>query len=303
MDSELNRIRLALGRSMIAQARFGEVMAIARRVSQSGQWKDAMQAELLWGTALSLEGSDLEAAAEHLKAAEELCRSEEGTQARKDSASLSMINFELGSVLAQQGDLPQAIAFYQKALAAASESDDTLENRILAYNNLGYHMHLLGDPSAYEFALKGLNLSEEKGFLGLQPYLLSTLGEIALDQQNLEEAERFFSKGLAIAERLAMPERIAGLTANLGLVALQRGNIPLAIHHLSSALGKADSLGTRHLAAQIRLWLAPLLPVKEGRIQLAEARSFAQSSGRTWLLENAIRLEAELAAKTNFENR
>ncbi len=58
----------------------------------------------------------------------------------------------------------------------------------------------------------------------------------------------------------ALPERVAGLTANLGLLAVRRGQGPLAIHRLSTALARADTLGTRHLAAQIRVWLAPLLP-------------------------------------------
>ena len=88
-----------------------------------------------------------------------------------------------------------------------------------------------------------------------------------------------------------MPERVAGLTANLGLVAEQRGQNELAIHRFSTALALADSLGTRHLAAQIRLWLAPLLPPVEGRLRLAEARAIAESSGRLRLLEEASRLE------------
>ena len=103
-------------------------------------------------------------------------------------------------------------------------------------------------------------------------------------------AEQSFAEGLALAEQLSLPERMAGLTANLGLVAAQTGQTALAIHRLSTALARADALGTVHLAAQIRLWLVPLLPRPEARAMLAEARAMAESGGRKRLLEEAERL-------------
>ena len=126
-----------------------------------------------------------------------------------------------------------------------------------------------------------------------KPYLLSTLGEIALAANDLDLAERYFTEGLALAEQLSMPERRAGLIANLGLLAHARGQNDLAIHHLSTALARADALGTRHLAAQIRLWLAPLLPIAQAHTYLAEVRAFAQSSGRQRLLEAVRQLEKD----------
>ena len=139
-----------------------------------------------------------------------------------------------------------------------------LDRLVLAHNNLAYHLHLLHDPEAAEHARLGMRLAQERGILWLQPYLYSTLGEIALAAGDLETAERNFSEGLAVAERHVIPERIAGLTANLGLVAIRRGQTALAIHRLSTALARADAAGTQHLAAQIRLWLAPLLPPSRG---------------------------------------
>jgi tetratricopeptide (TPR) repeat protein len=296
-------IRLALARSLLTQARFADVIHLAQQVLQSGPRRLAREAELMWGTALSIEGSDLEGAAEHLKAAEEICMGKDGEQRPEESSedlvTLSQIRFELGSVLAQQGDLRQAVALYRQSLEAASQEDtgELIERRILSYNNLAYHLLLLGDASAGEYAEAGLRLAREKGILGLQPYLLSTLGEITFARQDLDEAERYFTQGLSLAERLSMPERIAGLTANLGLVASQRGQTSLAIHRLSTALGQADSLGTLHLAAQIRLWLVPLLPPAEAHSRLGEARAIAESSGRKRLVEEADRLKTNLNLK------
>jgi tetratricopeptide (TPR) repeat protein len=151
---------------------------------------------------------------------------------------------------------------------------------------------LLGDSTALAHAEKGLQLAQENGVLAFQPYLLSTLGEIKLAQNDVDAAERHFTEALSLAEQFAIPERLAGLTANLGLVALRRGQTTLAIHRLSTALARAEALGTRHLTAKIHLWLAPLLPPTERQIHVAAARAIAESTGRRLLLEEVQQLES-----------
>ena len=292
-DEELAvKIQFLLAQSLLPQARFSEAIALAHQVCLNELPESVIDAELIWGTALSLEGSDLAEAEKHLQAADAAWA--EGFS--KDYSKLAQIKFELGSVAAQRGDLPQAIALYHESLAAASQSEneDAFERLILAHNNLAYHMLLAGDPAALTYVQAGLRLAEEKGNVSLKTYLLSTLGEIKLLGKDFEQAEQFFNEGLAIAERLSIPERVAGLTANLGLVAVQRGHTSLAIYRLSKALSLADTLGTRHLAAQVRLWLAPLLPPAEARARLSEARAIVESSGRRRLLDEVIRLEQDL---------
>jgi DNA-binding SARP family transcriptional activator/predicted ATPase len=286
--SAADAARLLLARALLAQARFAEAIELAQRVRASDNPATNVGAELSWGTFLSIEGVDLAGAAEHLHNAAALCA------AQADPATLAQIFFELGSVAAQQGDLPRAIERYHEALAVAQQSPAALWFQILAQNNLAYHMHLLGDASASEYARQGLALARATGVISAQPFLLSTLVELALAQGDLEAAEARFAEGLELAERLQVPERIAGLTANLGLLALRRGHQSLAIHRLSTALAHADKLGTQHLAAQIRLWLAPLLPPHEARARLAEARAIAESGGRRRLLEEIERLEAQI---------
>jgi DNA-binding SARP family transcriptional activator len=277
--------RLALARSLIPQGRYSEVIDLVRPLDRSAEPTEAATALFLWGTALSIEGADLPGAAERLHAAEALLRTRPGGG---DPGTLAQIRFELGSVAAQQGDLPQAILAYQSAMQIAdaalpepANSDSALTWRVLARNNLAYHIHLQGDlVTASAFARDGLALAEQLGLLSLQPYLHSTAGEIALAQGDLTTAERHFTAGLILAEQIGVPERIAGLTANLGRVAAQRGQQPLAVHLLSTAQARADALGTRHLAAQVRLWLAPLLPSAAAQHTLAEARAIITTDGR-----------------------
>ncbi len=287
---EADEARLALAQSFLTQARFAEIVELVQQVRAADHPEHAVEAQFIWGTALSIEGADLQAAAEHLQDAEALLNQ---LGDRADPTQRSKVKFEIGSVVAQQGDLPHAIALYRESLAIAGQANTPAASLrgILAHNNLAYHLHLLGDPTAVEHAHAGLALAQEKGELALQTYLLSTLGEIALAAEDFDSAERYFNDGLALAERLSIPERIAGLTANLGLLARATGQTGLAIHRLSTALARADALGLRHLAAQTRLWLIPLLPQAEARARLAEARAIAEASGRRKLLEEIARLE------------
>jgi DNA-binding SARP family transcriptional activator len=291
---EINQARLALGEALLLQARYAEVLELTQQVIGSDQPEFILQAEFLAGTALSLEGADLEEASSHLLRAQNLCAD------NCDPLTMAEIKFELGSLAAQEGRLNEAVALYHESLEAAqaavsgNQGNRAIPRMILANNNLAYHLHLIQDPQALFYVEKGLELASEKGELPLLTYLLSTRGEIALAAGDLEMAESCFQEGLALAERVSMLERVAGLTANLGLVEHRRGQQQLAIHHLSTAQARADALGTQHLAAQIRLWLAPLLPAHEARQRLAEARVIASRGGRRRLLEEVARLEANL---------
>lgn len=282
--------RLALARALIPQGRYAEVIELVSQLDSAADPSAQATALFLWGTALSLEGADLAAAAMRLFQAEQILR----THAVTDGAALAHVNFELGNVAAQQGDLDTAIARYEQACRIADEAGtQAMTWRILSRNNQAYHRLLRGEiEMAAAMITEALALAEEWGALSLQPYLLSTAGEVALAQDDVTTAAARFQQGLTLATQLGIPERIAGITANLGLVALRRGETTCAVHYLSSALAQADTLGARHLAAQIRIWLAPLLPAGEARTLLAEAHEIAEIGGRRLLLAEIERLRS-----------
>lgn len=294
--NETNRARLSLASILVPLARYDDVISLMREVAASGEAAERAHALFRWGTALSLAGANLAEAALRLREAERILAS----LPNPDPVALAQIHFELGGVAAQQGDLPRALAAYQEALYRADAADESnnysldgaLTWRILARNNLAYHLQLTGDlERAEQYINEGQTLAEAQGMLGLLPYLHSTAGEIALAQGKAEHAQTCFQHGLRLAEQLAIPERIAGLTANLGLSASAQGNDRQARELLQSALSRADSLGTRYLAAQIRIWLAPLLPSSEARATLQTARTIASNGGYRRLLEEIERLE------------
>jgi predicted ATPase len=296
-------IQLLMARAQLTQARYAEVRRLAEQVlAATPSDENGVSAEFLIGASHSLEGADLSSASTHLQAALDRLRAA-AERGEPHAGRRAQVVFELGGVAAQRGDLQDAVALYRQAIEIADASQDEVGQpyRVLARNNLAYHLHLLepGSAEARRHAEDGLKLAQDLGIFGLTTYLFSTLGEIALGQDDLDEAERRFSEGLALAERMSMPERVAGLTANLGLVAQARGHTTLALHRLSAAMAQADALGTRHLAAQIRLWLVPLLPPAEASARLAEARAFAEGGGRARLLADAAALEAWLDNSAN----
>jgi DNA-binding SARP family transcriptional activator/predicted ATPase len=270
----LRSVLSSLGESLILQARYPEVTQLAQEYATHADPAIRSIAQFMWGASLSMEGLDLNQAAHHLAASKE-----EAIAGGISNLQVGQVDFELGNIAAQQGNLEEAIDYYERVLALSHPSkssdkdvDETLRVHILAHNNLAYHLHLLGDPRADDYIQQGIVLAQEKGVLTLFAYLLSTWGEIALAQEDFEAAENAFNQALAHAQRLNQPERVAGITANLGLLALARGQNEHAIQRLSTAQAQADAISSRFLAAQIRLWLVPLLPPDKARILLEEAR-------------------------------
>ena len=283
---------LELNKSLLPQSRFAEAIALGRDLAQSGPPELALCAQFIWGAGLSVESAMPVEAETYLRLAETLLAEQPDYTGQ---ITLALLQYQLAAVVGQQGKSAEAVALYREALASMQVNEAALDllRQIMLYNNLAYHLSLLGDPTAAEFAAAGMKLATERGSLTHLPYLLSTSGEIALGRDDLEAAEDYFTQGLRLAERVPVPERIAGLTANLGLVAQRRGQEELARQRLADALNLADQLGVLHLAVRIRCWLAPLLSPGEARLQLQEARRIAEKSGFGHLLEDIASLEED----------
>ena len=284
---------LGLNLSLIPQARYAEAIALAKELRASGPPELALCAEIIWGTALSVESAHPVEAEAHLREAKRLHHQQVGYSGR---VTLTQITYQLAAVIGQQGRSLEAIDLYRMALDMMDRGEGKLDilRNIMLYNNLAYHLNLVGDASAVEYIREGIKLAQEKGSLSHLPYLYSTSGEIALAQDDLDSAEKFFRDGLSLAEQIPVPERIAGLTANLGLVAQKRGNVNQAREGLKAALSLAEKLGSHHLEVRIRIWLAPLLTSATARACLDIARSLAEKEGLHSLLEEIAELDRNL---------
>ncbi len=290
---------LALTQSLFPQARYGEAIAFAREMRDTGPSELAGAAEFAWGTTLAVESAHPLEAEHHLQAAEKLLAL---PLAYPTQITPARRNYQLAAVLGQRGNSAQAVVAYRAALELAQAQPGSLDitRSIMLYNNLAYHLHLLGEQRAAADAVRaGIQVAQEKGSTSHLPYLLSTSGEIALAQGDLDAAEKFFKQGLAAAQAMPIPERVAGNMANLGLVAKARGQTDAARALLSDARARADAVGNGHLAVRIRIWLAPLLSDADAQADLREARAIAEANGYAGLLEEIELLAQDLTQSTS----
>lgn len=281
---------LALTQSLFPQARYAEAAALAREMREQGPIELAGAAEFAWGTTLAVESAHPLEAEQHLERAEDLLAQPLAYQTQITPARRK---YQLAAVLGQRGKSAEAVAAYRAALELAQGNPGSLDitRSIMLYNNLAYHLHLLGDQRAAADAVHaGIDVAQEKGSGSHLPYLLSTSGEIALAQNDLDAAERFFDQGLAAARAMPIPERVAGITANLGLVKKARGQNDAARELLTDARERADAVGNGHLAVRIRIWLAPLLSDADARTCLREAYEIAEANGYAGLLHEIAAL-------------
>jgi DNA-binding SARP family transcriptional activator/uncharacterized protein HemY len=186
--------------------------------------------------------------------------------------------FGLGNLLAQRGDLAGALRTYLEVIPLAQTAGDQF-HEVLAHNNAAYHALLLGDrATAHEHIEMGLALAEARALYVPRQWLYSTRGEIALAEQQWAEAEDWFKRGRAEAEKHDNPEMAATYRANLGLAARGRGDLDSALMLLETARQMAPA---PHLQTQIDLWLTELYLERGERTAADEAltRAETQSAG------------------------
>jgi DNA-binding SARP family transcriptional activator len=293
----LEEAHLGLVRSFFPhQVRFTEAVETSKRLLESGPPELSVCAEFVLGTSLAMDSAHPVEAEYHLREAERLLRDQSGKFETK--VTNIQIKYQLGTVLGQQGRNEEAFASYREVLDLMESGEDTLDpmamGNIMLYNHLAYYAHLLGDASAAMYAQTGITLARERGSLSLLPFLYSTSGEIALANGDLDAAEKYFRDGLTFAEQTPLLVAVAGLTANLGLVAKARGQSAVAREKLQKALILVQPLGNHHLEVRIRIWLAPLLAAEDARTSLNSARVLAEQGGLKGLLEEIRKLEKDL---------
>ncbi len=288
-------VRFAMGLSHLFRTEFRRAYELAQaglRDLQDLEQPDVRviaQGHALWGTALSMEGRALEDARTHLRQAIDLYEQTD------DYAGRCRVQIEMGNIAAQEGQLEQAVAYYEQALENARLGQHPLFEA-MAGNNAAYHSLLLGDVAkANQLLQSGLALATMYDIAPMLVCLYSTAGEIRLSEKKWTDAEALFQKGMALAEQLNSPERRAGYLANLAEVADGRGEPALAIAQLTAATQLVDDLGVRHASARYHLRLAEMLSRQGQRAEalahLQRGQQIAQEEKYAILLEEAERIK------------
>jgi len=134
------------------------------------------------------------------------------------------ITFERGNLLANRGDLPDALSAFAEALQLAQASSNPVYT-IMAQNNLAYHTLLTGDVARAQAHIDAaVELTERYAPSSLWQYVPSTAGEIALAQGKLDVADEAFTRAFAAAQAWDNRVHMANVRVNQARVAQARND-------------------------------------------------------------------------------
>ena len=250
------------------------------------------QARFLLGAGLPLAGESLADAETHLAEAARLATEND----LADVAARS--RFEQGNLLAQRGDLEQAVAAFEDSVTLSLAARNQFQE-VLGHNNAAYNAILLGRLDlARSHIERALSLADAYALDLPRQWLYSTRGELALAERRWDEAQTWLERGMAESERANNVKQVAGFRANLGLAARGRGDSEAALAWLESARRDALQTNAAHLAIQVNLWLAEL-HLERGEREaaheaLAQADAQLASGERKWLQAWADRLRLKV---------
>ncbi|MBI4785471.1 MAG: AAA family ATPase [Chloroflexi bacterium] len=207
--------------------------------------------------------------------------------------------FVLGNLFAERGELKRALAAYRETIDFAAAAGNDFQ-QVLGHNNLAYHALVDGDlATAHEHIAAALSLAEERALRLPLQHLYSTRGEIALAEKEWDEAEGWFHRAQAEAEKNHNAREIANARANLALAARGRGDLDGALILLETARDAVAHLQDLHLQIKIDLWLTELLfergECAAGAESLARAERRLEGGERKQLQAWARRLRSKLA--------
>jgi tetratricopeptide (TPR) repeat protein len=179
------------------------------------------------------------------KITEALQRRGKGGDKRSIAASLS----NLGSLQYSRGQFEAARTCHQEALELRSQAGDRLGVTI-SENNLAVLAFELGDKTeARALWTKGLGEAEAIGALPMSALILTNLGELALDEQKLEEAQRRLEDALEIIEDIEDRQLEAEACRHMALALAQSGHGERARELVERAVAIAQKAGLREMEA------------------------------------------------------
>jgi DNA-binding SARP family transcriptional activator len=208
------------------------------------------------------------------------------------------ILLELGTVVAHTGESTSAIRCFNELIAIAHTIGDYF-HEALGYHNLAATALQVGDlPMARNAIEAGMKLARSRAVHLVNQWLFATRGELAMADRHWNEADSWFARGLAEAERHDNTVQIAHLHAAKGLAAFERGEVDQAITLLENAHARLTRESARYLLITIDLRLIEI-EEKVGRPEVAKlilirAQDLLRGSDYTALHAWADRLHAQL---------
>jgi len=170
-------------------------------------------------------------------------------------------------------------------------------------------------PGAVMMYRQAASIYHTIGNAAEEGYVLSLMGDEAMQRSQFEEAHAFYLKALALSQAANDKSRVAGRLLDLGIVAESEGHNPEAIQFFRQSSQAYEELGQRDRAAIARIRLGTSL-FRSGMVQdaermlqdsLATMRSFGRLNQVRELLGDLTKVElvgnpaqAEVFARENL---
>ena len=163
----------------------------------------------------------------------------------------------------------EAVRYYEAAVQAAGSVKDLLQLAKM-HHGLGLAYQRIQQPvKARQHFDKAHALYSIESDLSAIYRLENDLGDLLLQQGNLDSAEQHFRAALAGSTALQMDRRGRGfILANLGDVSLRRGQLEQARQQLIEALGIGSAVGENVVVANAHTLLGQL-EAQQGDLELA----------------------------------
>lgn len=161
-----------------------------------------------------------------------------------------------GIALQQSGDLAAALASYYEALDTIDEETNLLARSVILSDVGTIFLEINDLQRAESYLQKSAALQRE---IGDEPGLASTLNNLATTAKqrgDYETALNYARQTIALRNNPACGPRAAFAAGVLGEIELARKDYAAAIDHYSQALGQSVTLGLDGLAAEARVGLA-----------------------------------------------
>ncbi len=147
------------------------------------------------------------------------------------------------------------IACLEKSIEFFDQTAHAL-NTVIAYNNLGINLMLIGDwDKAEEMIERALEIGEKEGYVHVAG-IYDSLGELKILHGDLDAAEKWLDKAVAFAEGHKHPWYTIQSMRNLARCYLAQGKFKKAIAKARETIDRSREIGDKHYANMSGLVLA-----------------------------------------------
>ena len=147
------------------------------------------------------------------------------------------------------------IACLEKSIGFFEKTEHVL-NSIIAYNNLGINLLLIGDwARAEEIIKRALDLAIDKNHVHIAG-ILDSLGELKILRGEFEDAEDFLEQAIGVARDRKREWYEAQAMRNLARCYLAQGSVDKAIAKARETIELCEQIGDKHYANMAGLVLA-----------------------------------------------